>query len=82
MKKRITSYKKALRLVRIVMGFTLLAFGIALIVLPGPALIVIPLALAILAGEYVWARVLLKRMKHLMDRVGKAVVKKPESDTK
>ena len=63
------SYKKALRLVRIVLGGTLLIFGILLIVLPGPAFIVIPAALAILAGEFVWARTLLKRMKHHINRV-------------
>ena len=30
--------------------------GIAMIVLPGPAVIVIPIGLAILATEYAWAR--------------------------
>ncbi|RMG67971.1 MAG: hypothetical protein D6710_10755, partial [Nitrospirae bacterium] len=35
--------------------------GIALIVLPGPATVVIPAALAILATEFVWARKLLKK---------------------
>ncbi|HEY9508832.1 MAG TPA: PGPGW domain-containing protein [Verrucomicrobiae bacterium] len=36
-------------------GLVLLA-GIALLVLPGPAFIVIPLGLAILATEFAWAR--------------------------
>ena len=40
-----------------------LFIGIALVVLPGPAFIVIPIALAILAGEFVWARSLLNRVK-------------------
>jgi uncharacterized protein (TIGR02611 family) len=56
-------YRLAKRVVRIVVGFTLLVVGVALIVLPGPAFIVIPLSLAILAGEFVWARRLLKRVK-------------------
>ncbi len=56
-------YKHAKRLVKIVIGFTLLICGIALIVLPGPAIVVIPIALAILAGEFVWARKLLRRVK-------------------
>ena len=56
-------YKHAKRLVKAVVGFTLLVIGIALIVLPGPAFIVIPIALAILAGEFVWARKLLRRVK-------------------
>ena len=33
-------------------GASVLAFGIALILLPGPAIIVIPLGLAILATEF------------------------------
>ena len=61
-------YRYAKRLVRIVVGFTLLVAGIALIVLPGPAFIVIPVALAVLAGEFVWARRLLKRVKREVNR--------------
>ena len=38
-----------------VIGSTVLLFGIALIVLPGPAFVVIPLGLAILATEFLWA---------------------------
>jgi tellurite resistance protein TerC len=34
-----------------------------MIVLPGPAIVVIPIGLAILATEYVWARRLLDRVK-------------------
>jgi hypothetical protein len=37
--------------------------GIILIVLPGPACIVIPAGLAILATEFAWARGLLKKVK-------------------
>ena len=44
-------------------GVTVLAFGIALIVLPGPAFIVIPFGLAILATEFLWARRLLRRVR-------------------
>lgn len=57
----IGTYRKAKRVVRVVIGFTLLLFGIVLLVLPGPATVVIPLALVILAGEFVWARRLLKK---------------------
>jgi tellurite resistance protein TerC len=46
-----------------VIGFTVLMIGIAMIVLPGPAVLVIPVGLAILATEFVWARRLLKRLK-------------------
>jgi tellurite resistance protein TerC len=46
-----------------VIGSTVLAFGIALIVLPGPAFVVIPLGLGILATEFLWARRLLRRVR-------------------
>lgn len=55
--------KQAKRLIIAVVGFTVLAGGIAMIVLPGPAFIVIPLGLGILAIEFVWARNLLKKVK-------------------
>jgi uncharacterized protein (TIGR02611 family) len=55
--------KQARRLVVAVVGFTVLLIGLAMIVLPGPAVVVIPVGLAILATEFVWARNLLKRVK-------------------
>ncbi len=61
-------YRHAKRLVKVVVGFTLLVIGIALIVLPGPAFIVIPVALAILAGEFVWAKRLLRRVRKEIHR--------------
>ena len=54
--------RHAKRAVVMVVGMTVLLFGIALIVLPGPAFIVIPIGLAILATEFAWAR----RMLHLI----------------
>jgi uncharacterized protein (TIGR02611 family) len=44
-------------------GASVLAFGIALILLPGPAVIVIPIGLAILATEFLWARRILRRLR-------------------
>lgn len=35
---------------------TVVLIGVAMIVLPGPAIVVIPAGLAILATEYAWAR--------------------------
>jgi len=46
-----------------VIGTTVLAFGVALIVLPGPAVVVVPLDLAILGTEFLWARRLLQRLR-------------------
>jgi tellurite resistance protein TerC len=39
-----------------IVGGTVLAVGVAMIVLPGPAFIVIPAGLAILGLEFAWAR--------------------------
>ncbi len=49
-------WKQARRVVVFVIGSTVLLIGIAMVVLPGPAFIVIPLGLAILATEFVWAK--------------------------
>lgn len=69
---KITSVSRAKRVIRVVVGFTVLFAGIALIVLPGPAVIVIPLGLAILAGEFVWARNLLSKFNsRIRGRAGK-----------
>jgi tellurite resistance protein TerC len=46
-----------------VIGFTVLLIGVAMVVLPGPAVVVIPLGLAILATEFVWARQLLRKAR-------------------
>ena len=44
------------KLIVAVIGVTVVLFGIALIVLPGPVFIVISVGLAILATEFAWAR--------------------------
>jgi uncharacterized protein (TIGR02611 family) len=56
------------RLVVAVIGVTLLAIGIAMIILPGPAIIVIPAALGILATEFAWARRMLQTVRERMQR--------------
>jgi uncharacterized protein (TIGR02611 family) len=56
------------KLIIAVIGGTVLLIGIALIVLPGPAFIVIPVGLAILATEFAWARHMLKRAREFVAR--------------
>lgn len=56
------------RLVYSVIGITVLLIGIAMIVLPGPAFIVIPIGLAILASEYAWARRIIRRGRVFVGR--------------
>jgi len=57
------SVRHARRVIVAVIGTTVVLIGIALIVLPGPAFVVIPIGLAILAAEFAWARSLLRRVR-------------------
>jgi tellurite resistance protein TerC len=52
-----------------VIGATVLLIGVALLVLPGPAFIVIPVGLAILATEYAWARRWLEEVRRMASNV-------------
>ena len=49
------------RVLYIAVGFTLLGAGAAMLVLPGPAFVVIPIGLALLSLEFAWAENLLER---------------------
>jgi tellurite resistance protein TerC len=51
-----------------VIGTTVLLIGFALVVLPGPAVLVIPVGLAILASEFAWARRVIRRGKVFVGR--------------
>jgi uncharacterized protein (TIGR02611 family) len=63
--------KRLKRIIIIVIGFTVLFIGILLLILPGPAFVVIPIGLAILATEFVWARNLLDKIKSKIKRNNK-----------
>ena len=56
-------YPLARKILVAAIGGTVFLFGIALIFLPGPSIVVIPVGLGILATEFIWARKLLKRLK-------------------
>jgi TerC family integral membrane protein len=47
-----------------IIGSTVLTIGVAMLVLPGPAVLVIPFGLAILASEFVWARRWLAKIRN------------------
>lgn len=47
-------------------GGTVVLAGVAMLVLPGPAVVVIPMGLAILATEFIWARRALRKTKGLV----------------
>jgi tellurite resistance protein TerC len=57
------AYHWARRIAITVAGFTVLGIGIAMIVLPGPAFVVIPVGLGILGLEYAWARSWLRKVR-------------------
>ncbi len=59
----IKTLQQAKRFIKVVIGFTILIIGLAMTVLPGPAIVVIPAGLAILATEFLWAKRLLDRIK-------------------
>ena len=61
----VDNIKVVRRVIVSVVGATVLLIGIALLVLPGPAFVVIPLGLAILATEYAWARRWLQKARRM-----------------
>jgi len=60
------AYQTARKIVVGVVGGTVILIGLALLVLPGPAFVVIPLGFAILAIEFAWARRWLRRLKGMI----------------
>lgn len=64
----IWTLKQAKRMIVATVGLTVLGIGIAMIVLPGPAIVVIPIGLGILATEFVWARNLLHKIKERLPK--------------
>lgn len=47
----------------IIVGFTVLLIGIAMLVLPGPGIVFIIIGLTMLAAEFVWAQYMLNKIK-------------------
>ena len=61
-----------------IIGISVVAVGTAMLVLPGPAVVVIPAGLAILGTEFAWARRVLDRVKDtIRERTARA---RPERD--
>ncbi len=58
-----SSYVAARKVAIAVIGGTVVLLGVAMVVLPGPAIVVIPLGLAILGAEFAWARAWLRRLR-------------------
>ncbi|MGD9576619.1 MAG: PGPGW domain-containing protein [Syntrophorhabdus sp.] len=63
-----------------VIGFSMIAIGLAMVVLPGPAFIFIPAGLAILATEFIWARKLLQKVREKLKKKDEIKEKPPKNE--
>ena len=73
------TYTTARRIVVGIVGASVLLLGVVMLVTPGPAFVIIPLGLAILAIEFVWARRWLKKLRRMIsDRAAQARGKRAE----
>lgn len=61
---------------RTLVGVVLLVAGVAMLVLPGPGLLVIVAGLTLLAVDYVWARRLLVTARRKLDAAGRKVAER------
>ena len=59
------------KIVVAILGGTVLLIGIALIVLPGPAFVVIPIGLAILGTEFAWAKRYVEKARDMVKSMRK-----------
>jgi hypothetical protein len=64
--------RSAKRIAVTVVGAVFVAAGLAMLVLPGPGLVVIVVGFAILGTEYAWAAAALERTKRLAAQAGGA----------
>ena len=55
-----------------VVGGAVVAAGLAMLVLPGPGILVVAVGFAILGTEYAWAAAALERTKKTAERAGRA----------
>lgn len=75
-------YPTARKVAIAVVGGTVLLFGVVALVTPVlPGAIAIPVGLAILATEFVWARVLLRRIKQRASGFMRGAPARPERPT-
>jgi uncharacterized protein (TIGR02611 family) len=69
------------KIIILVVGLTVIGIGIALLVLPGPGIVVVIAGLAILATEFAWAQGLLDRAKMHYQRAKQKVTKDSPSSS-
>ncbi len=74
------SYRMAKRIVIGIVGGTVLALGIVMMITPGPGIPAILVGLGILGIEFAWARIWLKKAKQKAQDVGRSISGKPAID--
>ena len=74
--------RRAWRTIIIVVGSTLVLIGLAMLVLPGPGIVVIIAGLAILAREFIWAQGLLDKAQNTAKRQYDRVAQRKSRHTK
>ena len=62
-----------------IVGFALVLGGLAMLVLPGPGIVVVFAGLAVLATEYVWAATAIEHTKRLAASAKNRLRRKPSS---
>ena len=67
------TYRIAKRVAIGIVGGSVLVVGVLMIVLPGPAFVVIPVGLGILSLEFAWARSWLKKARDKAETVARGV---------
>lgn len=71
--------KQGKRLIILIIGLTVLLIGLIMVVLPGPATLMIPAGLGILAIEFTWARRWLNRIKDGIGDITRSVKERNKS---
>jgi tellurite resistance protein TerC len=75
-------YRHARRVIILLVGSTVVVIGIAMIVTPAPAILVIPIGLSILAIEFAWARRWLLHFRKTMEDLQRKFLEKIKSSDK
>ncbi|RLA09079.1 MAG: hypothetical protein DRQ51_00400 [Gammaproteobacteria bacterium] len=70
------AWRQIRKIIILIVGSTITLIGIVMLVTPGPAIVVIPIGLGILAIEFVWARNLLKKFKEKAIDARDKIIKK------
>lgn len=73
--------RHAWRTIIIVVGTTLILIGLAMLVLPGPGIVVIIAGLAILAREFIWAQGLLDKAQNTAKKQYERVAQRKSKHT-